>query len=407
MPHNHSNSCSCCCTHYPDLLQKICPTRTWEADSVPAKRHFESAPPRRKRQSCRCNPNKKVRGKFGVAWICETPSCTCCEPFGWQVEFTDTPANVEQRCREMIEWVNNPPLPSGSERDQTCKCKKKDEQSPERCACCAEPRKQYHSSRGYRERHLNHFCTCDQFDEEEDDDEDCVCGGANGCSCCQRTCYCDELDEVPEKETPQATDGPKPAETLKTETLKPVLEPQSTTSATKLEEPPKVSPTKSEVRPAPSRNVAARAASRVAAHEPAPAREEGTARHRGAGKSEAIARICSNRDFQRGQEDVVIEHFKIGVGESCRRKKVKCDSDVRMEKERSRMEPVRRKMVECRCCSGARCGPMMRRKRRIWLPAEFTRAVLRNLKYYVDNTFGQSSQCNNAVSVVCANKITC
>ncbi|KAK9719295.1 hypothetical protein QE152_g22764 [Popillia japonica] len=54
--------------------------------------------------------NNKVKGRFGVAFVAETPCC-CPEPIGWQIEFCDTPSKVEQRCREMIEWANCPPLP--------------------------------------------------------------------------------------------------------------------------------------------------------------------------------------------------------------------------------------------------------------------------------------------------------
>lgn len=61
-----------------------------------------------------CCPNwceeQKVRGRFGIAFVTDTPCC-CPEPMGWQVEFCDTPAKVEQKCKEMMQWVNCPPLP--------------------------------------------------------------------------------------------------------------------------------------------------------------------------------------------------------------------------------------------------------------------------------------------------------
>lgn len=56
-----------------------------------------------------CN-EKKVKGRFGVAFVAETPCC-CPEPIGWQIEFCDTPSKVEQRCKEMVQWANCPPLP--------------------------------------------------------------------------------------------------------------------------------------------------------------------------------------------------------------------------------------------------------------------------------------------------------
>ncbi|KAK9685665.1 hypothetical protein QE152_g37864 [Popillia japonica] len=54
--------------------------------------------------------SRRVKGQFGLAFVAETPCC-CPEPIGWQVEFCDTPSKVEQRCREMVQWANCPPLP--------------------------------------------------------------------------------------------------------------------------------------------------------------------------------------------------------------------------------------------------------------------------------------------------------
>lgn len=52
----------------------------------------------------------KAKGRFGLAWVAETPDCPCPEPIGWQVEFVDTPSKVEQRCKEMVRWINCPPM---------------------------------------------------------------------------------------------------------------------------------------------------------------------------------------------------------------------------------------------------------------------------------------------------------
>lgn len=136
MSHDHSKSCSCSSSHYPDLLQKICPTRAWEVDSGPTTCPFEFPNPTANPlgHCCKCASTKRVKGKFGVAWICETPDCSCCEPYGWQVEFVDTPARVEQRCRELIEWVNNPPLPCDTDKRPCC-CPETEE--PSRCQCDA------------------------------------------------------------------------------------------------------------------------------------------------------------------------------------------------------------------------------------------------------------------------------
>lgn len=54
---------------------------------------------------------KKVKGKFGLAWIALLPDGNRKEvPLGWQVEFEDTPLRVSQKCKALVNWVNNPPL---------------------------------------------------------------------------------------------------------------------------------------------------------------------------------------------------------------------------------------------------------------------------------------------------------
>ncbi|KAF5289118.1 hypothetical protein FQA39_LY15220 [Lamprigera yunnana] len=67
---------------------------------------------------CRCP--QKIKGKFGLAWVIETPNRVC-SPDGWQVEFTDTPSEVLKKCQNMLMWVNSPPL--------ECNCSTEEDQS--------------------------------------------------------------------------------------------------------------------------------------------------------------------------------------------------------------------------------------------------------------------------------------
>lgn len=57
---------------------------------------------------CCCKPI--VKGKFGLAYIVQTPKTRCCQPLGWEVEFEDTPSKINNNCRKMVKWVNCPPL---------------------------------------------------------------------------------------------------------------------------------------------------------------------------------------------------------------------------------------------------------------------------------------------------------
>ncbi|XP_060530727.1 uncharacterized protein LOC132704625 [Cylas formicarius] len=60
---------------------------------------------------CECRPEKKLKtkGKFGLAYIMETPMRKS-NPCGWQVEFNDTPSTIERNCQQMLNWANCPPL---------------------------------------------------------------------------------------------------------------------------------------------------------------------------------------------------------------------------------------------------------------------------------------------------------
>lgn len=114
----------------------------------------------------------------------------------------------------------------------------------------------------------------------------------------------------------------------------------------------------------------------------------------------------------RGHEE--IEHSKIESNkgknrkEEERKQKGKCECIIGVKKRESKNEVDCKRTVEYRCCPSRDCLPIAKRKRRIWLPAQVTRIVLRSLKSYVNNTFyGQSCECNNAVHVICANKDVC
>lgn len=57
---------------------------------------------------CCCPPKCLAKGKFGLAWIAETPNKKCCLPCGWQLEICDTPSRIESQCDKMLSWANCP-----------------------------------------------------------------------------------------------------------------------------------------------------------------------------------------------------------------------------------------------------------------------------------------------------------
>lgn len=66
------------------------------------------------RGQCNCccqnqNGHAKVKGKFGVAYVIETPTRKC-KPCGWEIEFNDTPSQIENNCKKMMTWITCPPL---------------------------------------------------------------------------------------------------------------------------------------------------------------------------------------------------------------------------------------------------------------------------------------------------------
>ncbi|CAG9765506.1 unnamed protein product [Ceutorhynchus assimilis] len=77
-----------------------------------------------------CNKKQKIRGKFGVAYVIETDDKKT-KPCGWEVEFNDTPSQIENSCKKMMKWISCPPLGEcGSDSLQCCQCQKQ-----QFCAC--------------------------------------------------------------------------------------------------------------------------------------------------------------------------------------------------------------------------------------------------------------------------------
>ena len=59
---------------------------------------------------CKDSCPKLVKGRFGLAWVSETPTRKTCVPCGWQLEICDTPSQVEYQCCRMERWANCPPV---------------------------------------------------------------------------------------------------------------------------------------------------------------------------------------------------------------------------------------------------------------------------------------------------------
>ncbi|GJQ84534.1 hypothetical protein Trydic_g20030 [Trypoxylus dichotomus] len=149
--------------------------------------------------------NRRVKGRFGLAFVAETPCC-CPEPIGWQVEFCDTPSKVEQRCKEMVQWANCPPLP----RCEPCPpvevcspcfpprcnpCCPLTNPCPPRCPprCCPcprppSPKRKFHAKEcccqaskpkkcccSVVQKRKSKCCRCENDEDEEEDEPYCPC----------------------------------------------------------------------------------------------------------------------------------------------------------------------------------------------------------------------------------------
>ncbi|XP_048521877.1 uncharacterized protein LOC125504231 [Dendroctonus ponderosae] len=95
--------------------------------------------------------NCPTKGKFGVAYIIETPTRKC-RPCGWEVEFNDTPSQIDTNCKKMMQWITCPPLGDypncccsstpketlRAVRQMCCKCAREKQDSSGDC-CCRKP----------------------------------------------------------------------------------------------------------------------------------------------------------------------------------------------------------------------------------------------------------------------------
>lgn len=186
---HHNHSCACH-AHSPDLLQRICPTRAWERDFSDLRRQWSQHSKNgllmnqnnhAEGSCCKCMRSKQVRGRFGVAWLAETPGHCYSEPYGWQVEFVDTPSRVDQRCKDMVKWINSPPLPkedtvenkpnetnqTHKEQSNDIKSVSLDEQHHKNGCSCAEGN---HSRTSEK---YDYYCDC--YGTRIRESEDCCC----------------------------------------------------------------------------------------------------------------------------------------------------------------------------------------------------------------------------------------
>nr|CAI5838772.1 unnamed protein product [Callosobruchus analis] len=166
----------------------------------------------------------KVKGKFGLAYIVETPKNRCETPLGWQIEFEDTPSKIASSCKKMMQWVNCPPLGEcGTEAVMSGypkKCARALACNPNQCCyedtplppcdcesepkCCCRPKPQKCCKPRPQRRKP---CCCPPPQQS------CCCGKQErkryeepGCSCCKKRGSNtprgddDSLDYVPDKE---------------------------------------------------------------------------------------------------------------------------------------------------------------------------------------------------------------
>lgn len=68
------------------------------------------------------NGRETVKGRFGLAWVSETPMQKCSTPCGWQIDIIDSPSRVEQTCQDMMKWANCPPISTSEPAPKCCCC---------------------------------------------------------------------------------------------------------------------------------------------------------------------------------------------------------------------------------------------------------------------------------------------
>lgn len=199
--------------------------------------------------SCCCQnqpkPPPKVKGKFGVAYVIETPSRKC-KPCGWEVEFNDTPSQIESTCRKMMNWITCPPL---GECQEACCCSKPPETLHQVCArCCSKQPKQ---------------CCCPPKPERKQcccsskKPKKCYCCSTKKKCCCRPKCFCNSESSSDEgcccsnkKKKNQSTEPPKEEKVKQSKNwISPASNPEKSKTPPKpplapLNQPPKKEPDK-------------------------------------------------------------------------------------------------------------------------------------------------------------------
>ncbi|XP_050297605.1 uncharacterized protein LOC126736991 [Anthonomus grandis grandis] len=128
---------------------------------------------------CQCCqfPKNKMKGKFGVAYVIETPNRKC-KPCGWEIEFTDTPSTIENNCKKIMNWITCPPLGECNNANTTVCCCSPPEQSV-LCtlnkSCCKSNNKTGCSKTARCD------CCCEQFKPKG-----CCCTNKNPKCCCSK-----------------------------------------------------------------------------------------------------------------------------------------------------------------------------------------------------------------------------
>ncbi|XP_030759950.1 uncharacterized protein LOC115885247 [Sitophilus oryzae] len=135
-----------------------------------------------------CCAKENIKGKFGVAYLVDSPN-TKCNPCGWEVEFNDTPSQVEYNCKRMIEWITCPPL-GGYQNNSTklyccsdeteeflstptqcCPCQLKKDRRQRKKDCC----------QAYCCSNQQNMCSCKSVNKHNQ----CCLDLNNRCSCCK------------------------------------------------------------------------------------------------------------------------------------------------------------------------------------------------------------------------------
>lgn len=137
------------------------------------------------RQECNCCSCKKTigKGKFGLAYIMETPRRRYTKPLGWEVEFADTPSNISYKCNKMASWANQPPISECLKTKPTFHCK------------CVDVKK----TMNHNEQKT--MCNCAKCIQCAPKVPTCVCYQEPRCSCKPKICLyccCPKIQQLPQ-----------------------------------------------------------------------------------------------------------------------------------------------------------------------------------------------------------------